>query len=136
MFGFSLGDLALGLLAGLLAGGWLGADWQEGQFAKATVAQQKTELRDIVKADFITEKAGEESAAHQQKIQVITRTIVREVPNHVTAQDDAACTVPLGALRLLDAAARGLPPVPGPAGRSDGAAPGMADHAGSGPAGQ
>ena len=39
-------------------------------------------------------------------------TIIREVPTYVTAKDDAACVVPAGAIRLLNAAARNELPKP------------------------
>ncbi len=47
-------------------------------------------------------------------------TIVKEVPNHVTPEADAACAVNRGFVRLHDAAAAGQ--IPGPPALGDGAA--------------
>ena len=129
-FDFSVRDFAIGLLIGLLAGGWLGADWKEGQFAKRAVEQVQSELAEVQHRDMITQDVGQAAAEHQQKIQVITRTITKEVTRHVTVKDDAACTVPLGALRVLDAAARGVPLVSPAAGQPDDDSAGNAQHSG------
>jgi len=40
-------------------------------------------------------------------------TLAKEIPAYVTPKDDAACTLNPGAVRLLDAAAGGLPAAPG-----------------------
>ncbi|MFJ4288758.1 hypothetical protein ACIP1U_03055 [Cupriavidus sp. NPDC089707] len=52
-----------------------------------------------------------------QTIQVKGDTIIKEVPRYVPVQADAACTVPVGFVRLHDAAATGalLDPDPGDA---------------------
>ncbi|HTH15737.1 MAG TPA: hypothetical protein VL974_03725 [Magnetospirillum sp.] len=120
MFGFSIRDLALGLLIGLAAGGWFGADWKEGQFAKSAAKQVQGELVEVQHRDLITQDAGQAAAEHKQTIQVITKTIVKEVPRYVSAKTDAACVIPYGTIRLLDAAARGVPLVPDASGKSDG----------------
>ena len=56
-----------------------------------------------------------------------TRTIVKEVPRYVTVEADRACPIPVGFVRLHDAAASGdgLPADP-PAGRADEASSGIA----------
>jgi hypothetical protein len=52
------------------------------------------------------------------------QTLSQEVPTYVTPKNDSACAIPVGAVRLLDAAASGLPAVS--------LAPGGADDAPSG----
>lgn len=60
-----------------------------------------------------------------QTIRVKGDTIIKEVPRYVTVQADAACTVPVGFVRLHDAAATGGVLDPG-AGDSDAAPSGVA----------
>jgi hypothetical protein len=50
----------------------------------------------------------------------------QEVTTYVTPKDDAGCTVGAGAVRLLDAAAGGLPALSDPAGGADDAPSGVA----------
>ena len=47
------------------------------------------------------------ASAGDQAIQTQIQTVIREVPRHVDAKTDAACVVPWGLVRLLDAAASG-----------------------------
>jgi len=53
-------------------------------------------------------------------------TLAKEIPAYVTPKDDAACTLNPGAVRLLDAAAGGLPAVPDAAPGADDAPSGVA----------
>jgi len=53
------------------------------------------------------------------------QTIIREVPVYVTQTADAQCPVPVGFVRMHDAAAAGTVPDPGSAGDVDAAAPGI-----------
>lgn len=62
------------------------------------------------------------------RVQVIEKqgsTIIKEVPVYVSAAADRACVVPVGFVRLHDAAAGGLP-APGSAGPADAAPSGVA----------
>lgn len=93
---------------------------------KATAQAQARVITRIEKQGEITERAGEQAAARQAEIRTITRTIVKEVPRYVPQAADDRCIVPAGFVRLHDAAAAGVPPVPDPAGQSNGAAPGVA----------
>lgn len=52
-------------------------------------------------------------------------TLIRKVPVYVTAHDDAACTIPLGFVRLHDAAATGTA-LPNSAGAADAQPSGLA----------
>lgn len=60
-----------------------------------------------------------------QTIKVKGDTIIKEVPRYVPAQADAACTVPVGFVRMHDAAAAGAVLDPG-AGDTDAAPSGIA----------
>lgn len=50
----------------------------------------------------LSDKAGLDSAARQEAIRAQGDTTRRKVPVYVTPQSDSRCTVPVGALRLLD----------------------------------
>jgi len=54
------------------------------------------------------------------------QTLTQEIPAHVTPKDDADCTLNVGAVRLLDAAASGLPALPDAPSRPDDAPSGLA----------
>jgi len=83
-------------------------------------------------------EAQRDAAIEQRDAKVITRyvdrvqyvreagaTIVKEVPVYVTPQADRACPVPVGFVRLHDAAAENRP-LAGPAGDPDAPAAGVA----------
>jgi hypothetical protein len=53
-------------------------------------------------------------------------TLTKEIPAYVTPKDDAGCTLNTGAVRLLDAAAGGLPAVPDAPSSADDAPSGVA----------
>jgi len=97
------------------------------QTVKAEVAQVKQQIvyRDRViykerEADDATQRIGEEAAKAQVVIRTVTETLVKEVPVYVTVEADRQCTVPVGFVRLLDAAAAGDgAPVSEPAGQSN-----------------
>ena len=48
----------------------------------------------------------------KERIRYVNRQILKEVPVYVTQESDARCVVPDGAVRVLDAASTGNPPVP------------------------
>jgi hypothetical protein len=105
------------------AAGWKVHDWADAQAQlKATrhvvgVVQAQGRVNDAI--------AVQQQATHD-RIRTVTKTIIEEVPTYVTAQADAHCTVPLGFIRVHDAAADGLPPVPLGSGRSADAPSGVA----------
>lgn len=80
--------------------------------------------------DKVTSDVEEKAAARQVEIQTKTRTIVKEVKVYVPAKADARCIVPVGFQRLHDAAAMGLPGVPGATRKPDGGAA-LPDDAGT-----
>ena len=55
---------------------------------------------------------GQRVEVEKERIRTVTQTIIKEVPVYVTNEADDRCTVPDGAVRLLDAAASGNPPAP------------------------
>lgn len=112
------------LLAGLLA-------WQTARIdglplvggglkAQVTGLQQQIAARDLAAAQAqaaalaaraqlaaAQETIARAAATRDQAIQTQIQTVIREVPVDVDAKDDAACVVPWGLVRLLDAAASG-----------------------------
>lgn len=70
---------------------------------------------------FVTQQAAKQQAQVQTQIKYVYRTIYKEIPGVLTPQLDRSFPVPVGALRVLDAAAGGrqVSEVPDPAGRPD-----------------
>jgi len=64
-----------------------------------------TTLRRTISAGVVGDKIGAASAERQVEIHTVTREIIKEVPRYVTVKGDAGCTVPVGFVRLHDAAA-------------------------------
>ncbi len=96
--------------------------------AKAAEASRKAQEAAVAAARaterataVLAQESALRAAAADQKIVYRTNTIIKEVPTHVTAQTDARVCVPVGLVRLLDAAALGVDPADLvlPAGQSD-----------------
>jgi hypothetical protein len=67
-----------------------------------------------------TQAASLAEATAQARISTVYQTLSQEVATYVPPKADAACPIDVGAVRLLDAAARGLPAVSlAPAGADD-----------------
>lgn len=117
--------------AGGAAAAWKIQDGNIGSLKVAHIeAQQKAVAAAIAKeraAAKLSADAGRKAEVHQVQIRNITRTIVREVPTYVTVEADARCVLPVGFLRVHDAATRGAPvsETLDPAGRPDDAAAGV-----------
>ncbi|MCB0078827.1 MAG: hypothetical protein KDD73_15555 [Anaerolineales bacterium] len=124
----------------LAAGVALAAAWwlhHLGYQAGAAAVQAKWEVeRKQLEDDHDKEVARLNAAARYMDVRFIetvrevegkTRTIVKEVPRYVTVENDRACPVPDGFVRVYDAAIRqdSLPPDPAAAG-VDGAPTGIA----------
>jgi len=78
--------------------------------AKAAKAEVRTVERVVYReraAADVTQAAGEKAATRQAEIRYVTRTIVEKVPEYVTAEADRTCILPVGFVRLHDAAAAG-----------------------------
>ncbi len=122
------------LLLLALAGG---AVWQEHRVSAAQEAQGKAERakkaaegqRDDALAGKRAAEANVKTVTHYvdrvQVVRVKGDTITREIPAYVTEKSDAACTVPVGFVRLHNAAAANEPPEPA-AGDPDAPAAGIA----------
>ena len=119
-----------GLAAVAVAGGAyrLGADsgWARRDAAalSADLAREKGAHLADLGAQQASQKTGGEHELAAVRLRTVYRTIEREVPTHVTAEIDDRFPVPVGFVRVHDAAALGLPvaDVHDPAGRPDDAA--------------
>lgn len=69
----------------------------------------------------VTKAAGEAYTAATGRIQTVTRTITKEIPVYVTPTTDARFPLPVGFVRVSDAAALGLDvsAIPLPSGATD-----------------
>lgn len=103
--------------------------------ARAAISQAEAEAASsrIMEASAkVTGKIEAEHQAEVERIRVVYRTLYREIPHAITPETDRAFPMPVGLVRLHDAAALGAAPVPDPAVRPDDAA---SDVAASGLAG-
>lgn len=89
--------------------------------AEKTVASLRSQL-DSTEAAVVTVTKYVDRV---RTIEVKGDTIIKEIPRYVTAQADADCTIPIGFVRLHDAAAAGALLDPGP-GDPDAAPSGVA----------
>ncbi|WP_029046579.1 hypothetical protein [Cupriavidus sp. amp6] len=96
-------------------------------------AQQRASDAEAITASFRAQLDSTEAGVIKvteyvdrvQTVYVKGDTIIKEIPRYVPAQADAACTVPVGFVRMHDAAAAGTVLGPG-AGDSDAAGSGIA----------
>lgn len=124
LIGLAVFALVLGLYA---AGRHDGTRAEQRAEAARAAAAAKAVARREVRAQTITDQAAGALTKTRVEIQYRTRTLIQEVPIYVTPQADRDCTVPVGFVRLHDAAASGDPPgLPGPAGGPVDAASGVA----------
>jgi len=101
------------LFVGLSLGWQLRATWSlMGQTRAARHVVETVERQAAVSSDADVRHQRKAAAAR-----IVYRTLYREVPVYVPQTAVARCDVPLGFVRLLDAAALGVPAVPGSAGR-------------------
>jgi hypothetical protein len=85
---------------------------RDAEAACATAAAAAT-AADAETRGGITYYAGVRAEFSQAQIRETYRTLFVEIPSYVTAQADAACTIPVGFVRLHNAAASGHPvPLP------------------------
>jgi hypothetical protein len=113
---------AAALLLGF-AGGWMVRGWREAahglKAAKAEVRASTQVVASTQHAAAITQDVGQAVEVRQDAVRTITREILKEVPVYVTVQADRQCSVPVGFVRLHDAAAQGAAPaLPDRAGQS------------------
>lgn len=122
----------LALLAGVHHHGFTqGRDREKAAQAARMERARKDVVRREAVADAITADVGKKSEARQAEIRWRTITTIREVPVYVSPETDHRFPVPVGLVRVHDAAARGVSPaeVPDPAGRPDDAPSGVAASA-------
>jgi hypothetical protein len=117
--------LAAAMLAIGFGSGWTVRDWKAGaEAAKAAKAETKQAVRVIYReraqAD-VTSAVETKAVEAQVQIRTVTRTIVERIPIYVTPDADDRCVVPVGFVRVHDAAATGNP-LPEPSGEPDGGA--------------
>ena len=67
-------------------------------------------------AAAVTDKARADLGRQTARIEYVTRTLIKEVPVYVSLAADARCVVPVGLVRIHDAAAAGAPVLPAAAG--------------------
>lgn len=96
--------------------------------AEATMKAQAKVAARVKTAGAITTDVGAKAETRSVEIRWRTRTTIKEVPVYVTAETDRRFAVPVGLVRLHDAAAAGVDPatLPDPAGRPDDAPSGVA----------
>lgn len=121
------------------AGGFGSSWWLRDQMAasdRLVAAQAAAKERDkiaarVKTADAITADVGAKAETRAVEIRWRTRATIKEVPVYVTAETDRRFAVPVGLVRLHDAAAAGVDPatLPDPAGRPDDAPSGVAASA-------
>jgi hypothetical protein len=96
--------------------------WRIDRLKAAPVKERLKVVEKVVyrqaKAAQITEDISKHVAQREAEVRTVTRTIVEKVPVYVTAETDRLYDLPLGFVRLHDAAALGTPAVPFGAGES------------------
>lgn len=75
--------------------------------AKRLEQAQKAIAKREAKAEQVTDKVADQLTETRAEIRYRTQYLVKEVPTYVTPEADRSCTVPLGFVRLHDAAASG-----------------------------
>jgi len=116
--------LTLGVTAG-----WTVRDWKAQADTAADRIAAAAAQRVAIASALTLERAQadttsvveREAVAEQVRIRTVTETIIKEVPIYVTAEADARFALPVGLVRLHDAAATGRP-LSESAGEPDGAA--------------
>jgi hypothetical protein len=94
---------------------------------EARVAADQARAAKLADAQAVAGAAvGASVAARQAEVRILRQTLIREVPRYVTLEADARCAVPVGLVRLHDAAAAGLPVATDAAEQSADAASGLA----------
>lgn len=108
---------AVCLAAGLAGGGLLGTALKNGQIERIerNHAEEQTRavraaLAQVQDQARVTTRSGQAAAENQARLETRYRILRQKVPVYVTRKADADLAVPLGAVVLLDAAARGDDP--------------------------
>ena len=121
----SVGRYAMLFAAGAAAGFYAAWHWKTLN-EDAAASKQVTAVIETTKAqDTVTNNASTKGEEHQVEIRYVYNTIVKKVPVYVSHQADRGCVVNTGAVRVLSAAASGVPVLPPAAGQSDDSASGV-----------
>ena len=111
----------LAFLAGVGAA-WHVRDQMDARFQRAAIQYAaKVAVRQLAANKAIDTRV----VAAQARVVTVTRIITEQVPVYVTPLADHRCIVPVGFVRIHDAAAGGVPPLPFGAGQSADAASGI-----------
>lgn len=104
-----------------------GAETARKAAVAALEAAQKVS-KTVAAQTAVSNAAEQKQIVVQHDIQVQTRTVIQKVPVYVSPEADTRCILPVGFVRLYNAAALGSDPdaVPDPSGRADAAASGIA----------
>lgn len=106
-----IGAICLSAVSGLAGWKLRDADYQRHLKADAQAAltvSERARQTEGTNEETATD-VGRQVEEAKTEIQIVTRTLIKEVPIHVTREADAHCVVPLGFVRLHDAAATGGP---------------------------
>lgn len=106
--------LLTALVLGLLIGGgtvWKVRDWMAAE-ARADQADAEVKAGHVVvaqtqRAAEITQDTGQRTEAARERVRIEYRTITERIPVYVTPEADRSVDVPVGFVRLHDAAASG-----------------------------
>ncbi|MDO1559077.1 hypothetical protein Q0812_06505 [Brevundimonas sp. 2R-24] len=100
------------------------------ELADARVAEARQVAEIIERQRLINVDSDRAALAAERRIAAASRSLSQQVESHAPSSDPDHCPVPVGLVRLHDAAAQGLSsPLPDPAGRSDDAASGLESSA-------
>jgi hypothetical protein len=115
--------LAIGFGAGWRVQGWRNT-------AQALQAEQHV-VAVVRRQGAVATAVAVKDRAAEDRIGAATGTLIRDIPDHVTPASDLRFPLPVGLVRVHDAAALGLDlsAVPDPAGQPDDAASGVAASA-------
>ncbi|MGH6979023.1 MAG: hypothetical protein ACRED4_07010 [Brevundimonas sp.] len=112
--------LAIGFGAGWTVRDWKAAADHRGELSEKVRTVERIVYRERAQAD-VTSAVETKAAEAQVQIRTVTQTIIKEVPVYVSPETDARFALPVGLVRVHDAAAAGHP-LPEPSGQPDDAA--------------
>ena len=112
----------------IFCGGCLFGSWYETRDARQVAAEQLRQAFEQGQAlGTVRDRVVTEYVDRVKVVEKRAATLIKEVPVYVSAQADAACVVPVGFVRLHDAAATGTEPAaPERTGAADAAPSGVA----------
>lgn len=111
MVGSILRGIVLLVIGGLVGAGLVWKEWAGEKRSAQTVAKVVATGQEVVLRQVVTNYVD-----RVRTIKVQGETQIREVPIYVTAQDDAACSINTGFVRVWNAANAGATISPDPSG--------------------